>query len=216
MTRVAPAVTLAAALPHRQLGTRFRPALDLGGRHVFRRARTVGNDLTPERQHGERRYLGSSSRHRRRTRSNLRGILDLGGALNAVVCSRVRELQEALSAATVALAVSSRNARGAALPKRSDALRAWISAARRADMAGLPSGTLSRLRFLDRRHFPVLDLKLERPVLARIGERPPRHAGDFQSRRAKPANQFSVTEAGRDPVGILPVRRWRWRSIDGR
>jgi hypothetical protein len=31
--------------------------------------------------------------------------------LNAVVCSRVRELQEALSASTIALEISSRNAR---------------------------------------------------------------------------------------------------------
>jgi len=34
---------------------------------------------------------------------------------NAVVCTRVRELQEALSAATIALEISSRNSRVAAL-----------------------------------------------------------------------------------------------------
>jgi hypothetical protein len=40
-----------------------------------------------------------------------------------VVCSRVRELQEALFAATIALEISSRNARVAAFQKRWDRLR---------------------------------------------------------------------------------------------
>jgi hypothetical protein len=40
--------------------------------------------------------------------------------LNAVVCSRVRELQEALSAAMIALEISSRNARVQALQNRWD------------------------------------------------------------------------------------------------
>jgi hypothetical protein len=40
--------------------------------------------------------------------------------LNAVVCSRVRELQEALSAATSALEISGRNALVAAIQKRWD------------------------------------------------------------------------------------------------
>jgi hypothetical protein len=44
--------------------------------------------------------------------------------LNAVVCSRARGLQEALSAATSALETSSRNARVAAPQKRCDRLRA--------------------------------------------------------------------------------------------
>jgi len=44
--------------------------------------------------------------------------------LNAVVCSRVRELREAISAGTVALEISGRNARVAALQKRWDRLRA--------------------------------------------------------------------------------------------
>jgi hypothetical protein len=38
--------------------------------------------------------------------------------LNAVVCSRVRELQDPLSAAIVAFEISSRNERLAALQKR--------------------------------------------------------------------------------------------------
>jgi hypothetical protein len=45
---------------------------------------------------------------------------------NAVVCSRVREPQEALSAATIALDISTRNSRVAALQKRRDRLRAGI------------------------------------------------------------------------------------------
>jgi hypothetical protein len=44
--------------------------------------------------------------------------------LNAVVCSRVRELQEALSAGIIALEISSRNSRVAALQNRWDRLRA--------------------------------------------------------------------------------------------
>jgi hypothetical protein len=43
---------------------------------------------------------------------------------NAVVCSRVRGLQEALSAGTIALEISSRNARVQALQERWDYLRA--------------------------------------------------------------------------------------------
>ena len=43
-----------------------------------------------------------------------------------MVCSRVRELHEALSAATIALEISSRNARIQALPKRWDRLRAHL------------------------------------------------------------------------------------------
>ena len=63
--------------------------------------------------------------------------------LNAVVCSRIRELQEALSAATIALEISSRNSRVAALQKRWDRLRAGLDLIldqRGADMADLPGG----------------------------------------------------------------------------
>jgi hypothetical protein len=63
--------------------------------------------------------------------------------LNAVVCSRVRELQGALSAGTIALEISSRNARVAALRKRWDRLRARLDLIldqRGADMADLPGG----------------------------------------------------------------------------
>jgi hypothetical protein len=41
-----------------------------------------------------------------------------GHGLEPVVCSRVRQLQEALSAAAIALEISSRNVRVAALQKR--------------------------------------------------------------------------------------------------
>jgi len=63
--------------------------------------------------------------------------------LNAVVCSRIRELQEALSAATIALEISSRNARIAALQKRWDRLRAGLDLIldqRGPDTADLPGG----------------------------------------------------------------------------
>jgi hypothetical protein len=65
------------------------------------------------------------------------------GVLNAVVCSRVYQLQEALSAGTIALEISSRNARVAALQKRWDRLRArldLILQQRGADVADLPGG----------------------------------------------------------------------------
>jgi hypothetical protein len=60
----------------------------------------------------------------------------------AVVCSRVRELQDALSAGTIALEISSRNARVAA-PQGLDRLRAALDLIldqRGADMADLPQG----------------------------------------------------------------------------
>jgi len=65
--------------------------------------------------------------------------------LNAVVCSRVRGLQEALSSDTIALEISSRNARVAALQKRWDRLRAGLDlildqrGADMADMRGAPA-----------------------------------------------------------------------------
>jgi hypothetical protein len=63
--------------------------------------------------------------------------------LNVVVCSRTHESQEALSAATIALEISSRNARVAALQKRWDRLRTGLDLIlqqRGADMADLPGG----------------------------------------------------------------------------
>jgi hypothetical protein len=60
-----------------------------------------------------------------------------------VVCSRLREFQVALSAATIALEISSRNARVQALQKRWDYLRASLDLIlnqRGADMADLPGG----------------------------------------------------------------------------
>jgi hypothetical protein len=62
---------------------------------------------------------------------------------NAIVCARIRELQETLSAGTIALEISSRNARVAALQKRWDRLRAGLDLVldqRGADMADLPVG----------------------------------------------------------------------------
>jgi hypothetical protein len=65
-----------------------------------------------------------------------------------VVCSRLRELQEALSAATIALEISSRNARVQALQKRDHLVRARLDLIldqRGADMAGLPGGARGML-----------------------------------------------------------------------
>src|ERR1019366_1421104 len=53
-------------------------------------------------------------------------FLNTALVLNAVVCSRVRELQEALSAGMIALAISSRNSLVAALQKCWDRLRAGL------------------------------------------------------------------------------------------
>jgi hypothetical protein len=60
-----------------------------------------------------------------------------------VVCSRVRQLQEALFAGMIALEISSRNARVAALQKRWDRLRSGLDLIldqRGAEMADLPGG----------------------------------------------------------------------------
>jgi hypothetical protein len=60
-----------------------------------------------------------------------------------VVCSRIRELQDALAAATIALEISNRNSRVMALQKRRDRLRAGLDLIldqRGADMADLPGG----------------------------------------------------------------------------
>jgi hypothetical protein len=69
---------------------------------------------------------------------------------NAKVRSRVRELQETLSASTIALEISSRNARVQALQKRWDRLRAGLDlpldqrGADMADVSGGASGLLVR------------------------------------------------------------------------
>jgi len=58
-----------------------------------------------------------------------------------VVCSRVRGLREALSAATIALVISSRNARVAALQERWDRLRSGLELLLdQRDMADVPGG----------------------------------------------------------------------------
>jgi hypothetical protein len=60
------------------------------------------------------------------------------GTADADLCSRIRELQETLSAGTIALEISSRNARVAALQKRWDRLRVGLELIldqRGADMA---------------------------------------------------------------------------------
>jgi hypothetical protein len=81
-----------------------------------------------------------SSRHRRDGRAAL--IWHLPYPLRPV-CSRIRELRETLSAGTIALEISRRNARVQALQDRWDRLRAgvdWVLKQRGADMADLPGG----------------------------------------------------------------------------
>jgi hypothetical protein len=61
----------------------------------------------------------------------------------ASVCSRIRELQEAISAKVIALEISTRNSRIRALQKRWDRLRGRLDLIldqRGADMADLPGG----------------------------------------------------------------------------
>jgi hypothetical protein len=102
-----------------------------------------------------------------------------------VVCSRVREPQEALSAATIALEISSRNARVAAFQKRWDRLRARLDLLldlRGADMADLPGGASGLLardfkgrnadRLVTRINPGVVSLS---PNCAPMSARPPRN-----------------------------------------
>jgi hypothetical protein len=68
--------------------------------------------------------------------------------LNAVVCSRLHELEGALSAATIAPEISSRNSRIAALQKRWARLRAGLGLIldqRGADMVDIPGGASGML-----------------------------------------------------------------------
>jgi len=64
----------------------------------------------------------------------------------AVVCSRIRELQETLSAGTIALEISSRNARVQTLQNRWDKMRRVIDErAASPDFADVPGGTTGLL-----------------------------------------------------------------------
>jgi hypothetical protein len=111
-------------------------ALEISSRHAPRAGATgpVGPDVPAEVPGGSIPCWLFGQR-----RATIRGRM----LLNAVVCSRVRELQEALSAATIALEIPSRNSRVAALQKRWDRLRAGLDLIhhqRGADMADLPGG----------------------------------------------------------------------------
>jgi hypothetical protein len=65
---------------------------------------------------------------------------------NAKVCARIRELQETLSAGTIALEISSRNARVQALQNRWDRMRRVIDErAASPDFAEVPGGTTGLL-----------------------------------------------------------------------
>ena len=67
---------------------------------------------------------------------------------NVRVCARIRELQQTLAEATIALEISNRNARVKALQERWDWLRAAIDKLRQergADMADVPGGSTGLL-----------------------------------------------------------------------
>jgi hypothetical protein len=97
---------------------------------------------------GARGMLARSYKGKKADRLVMDGVM--GWRLNAVVCSRVRELQETISAGTIALEISSRNSRVAALQKRWDRLRAGLDlildqwGAGMADIPGGASGSLVR------------------------------------------------------------------------
>jgi hypothetical protein len=100
---------------------------------------------------------------------------------NAVVCSRVHELQEALSAAAIALEISSRNARVAAFQERRDRLRTGLDLVldqRGADMADLRGGTSELLvRDYKGRNADRLVTRLAPGVVSLVAELPAMSGG---------------------------------------
>jgi hypothetical protein len=93
----------------------------------------------------------------------------------------------------------------------------WLPAAIMAGYLCIRAGTPphTRLRLLDRSHHAVLDLHLEHSIFASISEGPLSSPSDRQGGRAKPANQFIVSEAWLDSAWILPVHYRGWRSLGG-
>jgi hypothetical protein len=108
--------------------------------------------------------------------------------LNAMVCSRLHKLQEALSAATIALEISSRNARAAAVQKCWGRLRAGldlISQQRGADTAGVPGGE-SRLLVGDSKG------KEADRLVARIDPGVVSLVAELRGHERQPAEEFQV------------------------
>jgi hypothetical protein len=92
---------------------------------------------------------------------------------DADLCSRVRELQETLAAGTIALEISSRNARVQALQDRWDRLRAGVAqlmTERGASMAEAPGGSTGLLvrQYQGRQAMPVY--KVDTGLLSLLSE----------------------------------------------
>ena len=147
-----------------------------------------------------------------------------------MVCSRVHELQEALSAGTIAPEVSSRNARVAALQKRWDRLRAGLDLIldqRGADMADLPDGASGLLcpdykgkeadRLLTRIDpdavSPLAELRGHERQLAEELEQWKNGGGGAQGDRRLAGGDHAADQPG---VGLAGEEGWRWRNREGR
>jgi hypothetical protein len=153
--------------------------------------------------------------------------------LNAVVCSGGRELEEALSAATIALEISSRNSRVAALQKRWDWLRACLDLIlnqRGADMTDLPSGASGRLcldckgknadRLVTRIDPGVVLLVAELRAAMTAGRRKTGAVEDTrrgaQGGRCLAGGDHAGPAADRRGVGLPGEEGWRWRNRGAR
>jgi hypothetical protein len=109
---------------------------------------------------------------------------------NAKVRSRVRELQETLSASTIALEISSRNARVQALQNRWDRLRAGLDLIlqqRGADMADVPGGASGLLVREYRKEADRLVTRIDSVAVSLVAELRgrERHAEEMGQRKTR-------------------------------
>ena len=148
-----------------------------------------------------------------------------------MVCSRVRELLET-PAATIALEISSPNARVAALQKRWGRLRASLDlilnqeGADMADLPGGPSGLLVRDHKGKRADWLVI--RIDPGVVSLVAElrgherQAAEEVGQWKttSRSASPSalafGGQARPAAGRRGVGLVGEEGWSWRTRDGR
>jgi hypothetical protein len=97
----------------------------------------------------------------------------LRDAASELTNAKVRELRETLSASTIALEISSRNARVQALQKRWDYLRAGLDLIldqRGADMADMPGGASELLRDYMGKEAGVLATRIDPVVVSLVAE----------------------------------------------
>src|ERR1035437_5135045 len=146
-----------------------------------------------------------------------------GGSINSeapVVAEQVHELEEALSAAMIALEISRRNSRVAALQKRWDRLRSGLDLIlqkRRADMADLPGGASGLLyRDYKGRRADRLVVRIAPGVVSLVAElRRPRAPGGRGTGPVEDAQRLAGGDqpdapADRRGVGLVGEGRWRW------